>query len=139
MTKPLYINIEQDRFIRVQESLPENLRCSLYGIMKRAWERETLYDSQGTKYRVEPAEPVAEFGLLKRILVATVYNPRRMVSFRYLKVGTYQLEDLKKHLRQCIENDDDILTQHHTAAEIIKRLGEAKDFEDIIRVIHWLQ
>ena len=97
---------------------------------------ETLYFdgfSKLWKSRIKPEtfKPT----LLKRLLAETFYNPVLQIDRVWTQADTYTIDKLKELIIQCINEDDDILTQFIEADNLKARIQDCQDFFDIIGVL----
>ncbi len=131
-----YIEIYEFGGIECREELPGTVRTTTLGVARRFWEQSRLYGPDRVVWRPVPAAPedVVLSGLV-RFLAFTVYNPRRTIRLRYEHIGEYKLPELKRRIWECVEQDDDILTQFLEASEIKAALDQATDFEHVAALI----
>lgn len=67
-----------------------------------------------------------------RFLAKTIYNPSFDVNLNWKQVGTYNLTDLKAKIKNCIDKDDDILTQFVDADFFKHKIEESSDFTHLV-------
>ena len=125
-----YIEIGDDCSIYCYEATKACRRMSQLAIDRRWWEGARIYSDDGTYLSAQPVPPIAPTSLLKKIAGA-FYNPIRNVEFEYNPAGSYQLDELKARVADCVDKDDDILTQRMEPKEIKARLAKARSFHDV--------
>lgn len=105
-------------------------RHSLVGICQ--WEKfETRYfDAKGQIWSAHIADVPYPVNIWTKIL-GRVYNPWFTVKFAWRTEGTYTLPELQERLCQCVNMDDDILTQFMEADKLKKLIRETKTFEHL--------
>ncbi|NRD19003.1 hypothetical protein HNV08_03005 [Winogradskyella eckloniae] len=67
-----------------------------------------------------------------RFLAKTIYNPSFDVTLNWKQIGTYKLTELKTKIKDCIDKDDDILTQFVDADFFKYKIDESSDFTHLI-------
>ena len=67
-----------------------------------------------------------------RFLAKTIYNPSFDVTLNWNQIGTYKLTELKTKIKDCIDKDDDILTQFVDADFFKYKIDESSDFTHLI-------
>jgi hypothetical protein len=94
------------------------------------WKGVKLYHRNGYRYEVENAtteEPVP----------AAPQDAKIAVQYEYTSTGFYQIEELKKALRDAIQNGSDVLTKFHDAGELTARVDAAKNFDDLVGMLEY--
>ena len=131
-----YIEIYGCDSVERREELAGTVRVTTLEVARRFWEHSRLYGPDGVVWRPVPATPedVVLSGLA-RFLAFTGYNPWRTVPMRYEHTGEYKLPELKRRIWECVERDDDILTQFMEADEIKVALEKATDFERVAALV----
>ena len=132
-----YIEIYSGGGIEVHDRLPETVRTTALAIAKRFWVDSRLYDRDGVVWR-----PVAEnpdMSGWQRVLASTVYNPLRTIRMRHERAGEYRLPELKTRIRECVDEDDDVLTQFMEAEAIKDALEKAAGFDDVVALLKRMQ
>ena len=123
-----YVEIYAGIGIELHDQLRPTVRTTTLAIASRWWETSLIYGPDGTLWRPCAADARLRLSLLTRLLAYTLYNPVRDVPMTYRTAGTYTLDDLKRRIAECVDNDDDVLTQFMEAAQIQDGLRRAKDF-----------
>ena len=130
-----YIELDGYGGVEYREELPGTECTTTLGVASRFWERSRIYGPDGLVWRPVPAAPADVVLPVLPWLLAVVYNPVRTLSLRYERTGEYQLPQLKQRIRECVEQDDDILTQFMEADEIKAALDKATDFEAVAALV----
>ena len=131
------IFVGEDGWTDTARDLPEQRATSAHGFHKPWWKGVKLYHRNGYRYEVEKATPENELPPLSKLMAATIHNPTFTVAYEYQSTGFYQLDELKQALRDAVGKDDDSLTQFHEAAELIGRIDEAKNFDDLVSMLEY--
>jgi len=129
------ISVGDNGWTELAPDLPKQRTTSAYGFHKPWWRGVTLYHRNGTKYEV--ANVVPGRSVPSKLLAATVYNPSFTAQYEYRSIGAYQIDELKRALRDAITRDSDILTQFHDAGELNARVDEAASFDDAVEVLRY--
>jgi hypothetical protein len=131
----VYILLGSDGWVQLVEVLDLHQRLPLAGI--RYWEAVTIYGPPGcSQYRLISTSDLPRKSL-SRTLLSIVHDPKFEVSFRCEKVLDDALDALKRRLTACITEDDDILTQFHSAEEINKRVRDASSHDEVVHALEW--
>ncbi|GAB3827806.1 hypothetical protein GCM10028821_12140 [Hymenobacter jeollabukensis] len=96
----------------------------------RRWEKEIFYDSEGILWSRQL------LGVKQPNWLAKLLNSKMQVASEWVRQAAYSLAELKQAVRDCINDDDDVLTQFVDADELIQRVDSAISFENI-RAILW--
>ncbi|GAB5471903.1 MAG: hypothetical protein Mars2KO_00020 [Maribacter sp.] len=70
---------------------------------------------------------------LTRFLANTFYNPIVDIKTNWTLMDKYTLEELKKEISDCIDDDDDILTQFIESDDLRKEISDSELFESIVQ------
>ena len=113
----------------VADELPAYNRPNRLDVLGRTWEQiHAFSDSDRYSLLVDP-EPVST--AWQRLLAHTFYNPSVAVSAKWVRVGDQQKQDIIALVEEGLRNDDDIIQQWFSAAEIIKLLQAASTWEEL--------
>lgn len=66
----------------------------------------------------------------------TFYNPVIEVEPEWTKQGGYQLQELKAGINQCVDKDDDIITQFVDADTFKTVVSKATSFNDLYNALN---
>ncbi|MBJ2176516.1 hypothetical protein JBL43_19870 [Aureibaculum sp. A20] len=91
------------------------------------------FDGNGQKWTYEFTSDKVNDKFLTRFLANTFYNPIVDIKTNWTLMDKYTLEELKKEISECIDDDDDILTQFIESDDLKKEIFESKSFESIIQ------
>lgn len=101
-----------------------------------AFQHNFLFDNSGNKWAYKQVSDKFKNTLLTRILAKTFYNPLLDAKVVWTKVGTYRLDELKEKLNNCVDKDNDIITQFEEADVIKSAISNASTFADVLKVLH---
>jgi hypothetical protein len=136
MTPPLpLIAITANSLELVDKDYPLNQATAL-GLIKEAINSTKYFDKDGKIWNSQISSRNFKSTLLTRLLANTFYNPRVKVDRTWIQTGDYALERLKDHIRFCIDQDDDIITQFVEADNLKGKLDECGSFQDIIDMLY---
>ena len=95
-----------------------------------------LYDAQGYVWHYRLIAKAFKNTFWNRLLAYTFYNPKYKTKPVWERIREYHIEDLKDRLKECVDADDDIITQYEDA-EIIKReINICFSFTDVVDVLN---
>jgi hypothetical protein len=136
---PLIAVGNKNRYLFIfTESIEEVSKITLCTYWRRNSEKDFYFDSNGNIWDYSFHQPQPNFPKTWwRILLAhTFYNPYIQVEAEWQIVGEYDFNDLKMLCIQCIENDDDVLTQYVEPDYLITKIVTAKSFEELVIVLN---
>ncbi|UOQ99488.1 hypothetical protein MUN81_08350 [Hymenobacter sp. 5317J-9] len=114
----------------------DNLRtASARELLRKGPINERFFDASGRLWESEVRSGSFKPTLLNRILAHTFYNPTLEVSRTWKQAGPYALEELKALMQNCIDRDDDVLTQWVDATSLKARLEKCRQFSDIVTML----
>jgi hypothetical protein len=116
--------------VYVCTELRQDYHTRAYALANGYWDRLTLYDSDGLAWSVFKVTPA--LSPLARFLARTVYNPRRIVHITFREPRQYLLDELKKHLTDLVNHDDDILTQFIEPDDLNALIRDAPSFKHLL-------
>ncbi|HUQ86762.1 MAG TPA: hypothetical protein VM096_04330 [Vicinamibacterales bacterium] len=117
--------------------LPEERVTSAQSFHKQWWKGVTLYHRNGYKFEVEKATTEEPLPAFSKLLAATVHNPTVNVKYEFQSTGFYKIEDLKKAVHDGIAGGSKVLTQFHSADDLMARVAKAGTFDDIVEVLQY--
>lgn len=94
-----------------------------------------LYDKNGNRWTYTQVADNFKKTWLTRMLAKTFYNPAYNVKVVWTLNGSYNIDELKSGLNNCIDMDDDIITQYEEAGIIKSAVNSATDFNSILKVL----
>jgi len=106
-------------------------RTSAYGLIQDNSDGE-MYSSEMEIWNLEQKTDKFKNTKWNRFLAKTFYNPSFDVTLFWKKNGTYELTELKAKVKNCIEKDDDILTQFVEADFLIHKIEHSNDFGELV-------
>ena len=95
-----------------------------------------LFDKTNGKWKYRQVSAQLRNSWLTKLLARTVYNPILNAEVIWTFNGTYQLFELKAKLKNCVDKDDDIITQFEEADIIKSAIGKAENFNEILEVLN---
>lgn len=133
----MYISIyEGGGGIELLDQLPTREPTSLRALWNREWERITVYASDGTRFSVKVTDKIPKKSLLRSIFFSNSWVD---VSLKCITEGAFSLDELKFGVLQCIEHDDDILTQFFGREDIAEAIRQADSFRKIVAILQRLE
>ena len=93
------------------------------------------YDACRTKWKMQYERPTSS--VLDR-LIQHFRAPNMIVPVRWQECGSYPIEELRAVFLKAVEHDDDVLTQFVEREELVQRLSNATEFEELLRIWNWL-
>lgn len=91
------------------------------------------FDGNGQKWTYEFTSDKVSDKFLTRFLANTFYNPIVDIKTNWTLMDKYTLEELKKEISDCIDDDDDILTQFIESDDLRKEISDSESFESIVQ------
>ncbi|OGX89223.1 hypothetical protein BEN47_07405 [Hymenobacter lapidarius] len=95
-----------------------------------------LFDNTSVKWKFRQVSANLKISWWTKSLANTIYNPTLDVDIVWTFNGAYHLSELKKKLTNCVDKDDDIITQFEEADVIKAAIGNAMQFDDILIVLN---
>lgn len=137
MNKPVFplIDIYDEHFVDLVPTEAHLSRAAVTEILEEDNHSE-LYDSEGNVWHYHLVSKGFKDTFWNRILAYTLYNPKYKATPVWSKVREYHIEDLKDVLLDCIDRDEDILTQYEDAEIIKKDISIAFSFVDLVEVLN---
>lgn len=117
------------------QSLDNEQSCSLYAFVKGYWNRLSLFDSSGMKWKVAEAIPARQISVLARWLAPICYNPRIQVKLRFEHPKPYELGEVQRLVCQLIDQDDDLITQCVEADVLKTNVRATTSFAGLVDVL----
>lgn len=129
------VAIGTDGFVQLFDELNQKIRGKALGFHNSWWRNVRFFHRDGYVYTVENVKPERHLGFFSKFLSYTIYNPTLWFQYRYLKVSTYPLSELRSAVANAVEKDDDVLTQHCERNELHKLISSASDFDSIVAIL----
>ena len=95
-----------------------------------------LFDSEFNKWKYQLIAEHLKDNWLTRLLAKTVYNPSFDTKIVWSFAGAYQTNELKEKIKECVDKDDDIITQFEEGAIIKTAIDKATGFDGILIVLN---
>lgn len=95
-----------------------------------------VYDASGKVWRYKLSSKSFKNTFLRRLLAYTFYNPEYDTQPVWSQKGEYELDDLKDSLKQCVDKDDDVITQYEDADIIKREIDISFTFPDLVDVLN---
>ena len=112
MTPPFpIVTIYRDNAIDILNGEYPLNQTTLYAYIKHESDRSRYYDKDGFIWTSSIYSQKYKPTLLTKLLANTFYNPTIKVDRTWIKIGRYELSELKEKINHCIDLDADILTQ----------------------------
>jgi hypothetical protein len=139
MTQPAFplICISSDSGIDLIPSELSFSKVSTLALTDRTYfDQVFLFDRDGKKWTYRQVSENFKNNWLTKTLAKTFYNPTLEVKVIWTFKETYALNELKDDLKDCVNKDDDIITQFVEADVIKSTIDDAKTFDDILDVLN---
>jgi hypothetical protein len=114
-----------------KETIKYFKRTSAYSLIQDSSDAE-MYSDKMEIWNLEQKNDKFKNTKWNRFLAKTIYNPSFEVTLFWKKIGTYKLTELKTKIKNCIEKDDDILTQFVEADFLKYKIETSIDFAELI-------
>jgi hypothetical protein len=105
-------------------------QTTLYGLFKEKSDKARYFDSTGTVWQCDVSSKYKQ-NFLNRLIANTI-NPTIKIERVWTKTGSYSLHELKSRISDCIDKDNDILTQYIEADGLKSRINNCSSFECIV-------
>lgn len=106
-------------------------RANAYQLIKDNIDWE-MYSSDMKTWKLEQKTDKFKNNTLNRFLAKTIYNPTFEVDVFWEQIEEYLLTELKTKINNCIDADDDILTQFVEADFFKYKIEKSSNFGEII-------
>jgi len=100
------------------------------------FQETSLFDGNGNEWTYQMVSDKFKNTFWTRLLARTFYNPRVEAKIVWTKVADYRLDELKDKLKDCVDKDDDIITQFEEADVIKTAIDKTAVFDDLIKVLN---
>ena len=110
-------------------------RASAYGLIQDSNDAK-MYSSEMEIWNLEQKTNKFKNTKWNKFLAKTVYNPSFNVTLFWKKVGAYKLTELKAKIINCIEKDDDILTQFVEADFLMYKVEHSTGFAELVSLLN---
>ncbi|MFT3705994.1 MAG: hypothetical protein QM802_26745 [Agriterribacter sp.] len=112
-------------------------KISTSALINESFFKDTLlFDGNGDIWSYKQVSDKFKRNFFTILLAKTFYNPLLDAKVIWTKIGSYEMNELKEKLNNCIDKDDDIITQFAEASTIKSSLSQAATFDDIIKVLN---
>lgn len=127
------ISIYKNRGIEIidNETIKYFHRANAYNLIQDYSDAE-MYSNELEKWNLEQKTDKFKNTKWNRFLAKTIYNPSFNVSLSWKKIDNYKLDELKTKIINCIEKDDDILTQFVEADFFISKIENSINFSQLV-------
>ena len=95
-----------------------------------------LFDRNSCKWKHRQVSADLKNNWLTKLLANTVYDPILNTKVIWTFDVIYQMNELKEKLKDCVDKDDDIITQFEEADAIKASIGKATNFDEILIVLN---
>lgn len=127
----------EPRFTQIlhNEAYWSSLPVCLAHIFKKDRSNLVFYSKNGEQWSLSgltPSEPIR--------FICRLISPMHRVSVAvdFTARGTYCTDDLRTALKLAVEADDDILTQHHSHAQVLTWLDEAQTIPRLFNLYRFI-
>ena len=103
-------------------------------VIKFVPDSSVYFDSNNNQWIIKNLSITRELNWIDGLLANTIYNPIIPVQIIWSHKGKYELNELKKALIDCVETDDDILTQFVDNEFLIKKIKDCTEFNNLLDV-----
>lgn len=87
------------------------------------------FDKEGFKWRYNLSSNQVKDNLWTRLAANTFYNPIVQAQLIWTKLDRYSMTELKEMLKECVNKDDDLLTQYMAPDELKSEIDKAQNFQ----------
>lgn len=108
--------------------------ASAYGILYGKG-NGICFDSNNRKWRLTLTSSKIKNNTFTKLLAATFYNPTVETVALWEPIGNYEMDELKKMVINCIENDDDVLTQFIEVDEFSDKVSQCNTLQEVYNTI----
>jgi len=137
--KPIFpVILVGDKFyadiITKEEELSKTVASALIDLSSYAG--DIFYDSNfETWTHVQTSDKFKHNFLTIYLAKKMIYNPVIDVKIAWTKKGTYELDELKKLLQKCIDEDDEFITQFEGANDLKEKIKQSSTFQQLIEAL----
>ena len=101
-------------------------------ILRKNSDKESfVFDNNGSKWTYKLKTQNFKINFVSELLAFTFYNPAVKADISWIKLDDYNLSELKNVIFNCIEEDDDILTQFVNSKTLGEAINNSDSFEDV--------
>ncbi|GAA4035574.1 hypothetical protein GCM10022409_20350 [Hymenobacter glaciei] len=139
MLVPLFplISIGNDGVIDIIPSAEGLSKASTRVLLNTAYPNTVeLFDRNNGKWKYRQVSAELKNNWLTKILAITVHNPILCAEVIWTFNSNYRLPELKEKIRECVDKDDDIITQFEGADIIKAAIGKAINFNEVMDVLN---
>ena len=120
------------------KSEDETTRMSVgfVGIYQRYQSALQFFDSDSTVWRLASVRALKPIPFWQRI-----FGSLRKVDvlMEFTEPHSYIVDDIRRALRQAVDADDDILTQHESREDIIRKLEQVRTISEVFQLYRWMR
>lgn len=95
-----------------------------------------LYDAEGNVWHYRLISKEVKDTFLSRLFAYFVDDSKHNAMPVWTRVREYHIEDLKDVLKDCVDKDEDLLTQHEEAEIIKQEISIAFSFNDLVDTLN---
>ncbi|MBJ2173674.1 hypothetical protein JBL43_05455 [Aureibaculum sp. A20] len=131
------ISIFKNRGVEIinSETIKYFKRSSAYSLIQDNNDSE-MYSSEMNIWNLEQKTEKFKNTKWNIFLAKTIYNPSFEVNLVWEKKGIYKLTKLKTKIKNCIEKDDDILTQYVEVDFLLHKVEKSSSFSELIDALN---
>jgi hypothetical protein len=111
-------------------------RITTYTFISQNPDENEFYDRNGKRWTFKFINNNIKNDFKTRILANTFYNPMVSVNLDWKQTGDYNLTELKNAIFQCVDKDDNVITQFEEADVIKNEIRKCLTFEDILLTLN---
>ncbi|MEZ4739387.1 MAG: hypothetical protein R2818_08520 [Flavobacteriales bacterium] len=93
------------------------------------------FDKEGVKWRYDLSSFQVKDNLWTRLAANTFYNPMVQAQLIWTQLDRFALTELKEMLKDCVNKDDDLLTQFTAPDVLISEIDQAQNFQDLCSLL----
>lgn len=106
------------------------------GIYKRYQSSLQFFDSDSMVWRLASIRAVKPVPFWQRLFGSL----REVdVAMEFAAPHPFTVDDFRLALRQAVDADDDILTQHESRDDILRKLDEVRTIPEVFRLYRWMR
>ncbi len=95
-----------------------------------------MFDSNNLKWTYRQTVESFKSNWFTRALAKTFYNPTLDAKVIWTSKGIYSIDELKEKINDCVDNDDDIITQFEEGDVIKSAVVRSSTIDEIIQVLN---
>lgn len=118
------------------ENETKKMSIGFVGIYSRYQPALQFFDSDSTVWRLASVRPRQPIPFWQRIFGSLLEVD---VSMEFAEPHSYTVDDFRLALRQAVDADDDILTQHESREDIIRKLEQLRTIPEVFQLYRWMR